>query len=890
MKQSSFFQRYWPDLVAVLGFLVLASIYFAPAWQGKQLTMSDVQQSMAAARELADFKATTGRQSGWTNALFGGMPAYMISYSFPNTYVGSAVYWLIWRLPASVNLIFLEMLTMYLLLAVLGIRRWLAGLGAVAYALGTFNLLSLEAGHISKIYALAFAPGFVAGVVLALRGRYLAGAVLTALFMCLEIMANHIQITYYTVLATAVFVVIEGVAMIRRGQLRQLLVAVGVLAGAAMLGAGSYAGRLLVLNQFTAETIRGRSELTAKTTSQKPDGSASSTPDAEATERPQNGLDKEYAFQWSYGLGETITLMLPNAYGGASNGGLTTNSDLYKAMLAQGIDPSASKQFVEDIVPVYWGDQPFVGGPAYAGAVLLFLFVLSLFVSTNPMRWAALGGALLLISLAWGRHFFLNQLLFDYLPYFNKFRAPTMSLALAQLFLVLGAALGLQELLDRKPTWAQLQRPLFISLGLTAGLAALLAVAGGALLSFRTANDAGLLGRYFGDSAGQFVMALVSDRQSVLRADALRAMILILLAAAMIWLYVQNRLKANMLAIGFLLLVTFDLFNVDKRFVNDGDFGSRQQAFGKPEPTAADQQILADKSLSFRVLDVTGNFSQDNRASNYHKSIGGYNAAKLRRYQELLEFGFPKNQLQIINMLNGKYIIQPAVDSTGQPAPGEPGVQQNPDALGNAWFVNRVQPVADADAEMAALQTLTPRETALVDKRFASQLAGLPALDPTGASIRLTAYEPDHLTYESNAPREQVAVFSEVYYRGDADWNAYIDGKKAPHFRANYVLRAMRVPAGSHKIEFRFEPPMVALGNTIDLVFNILLIALLAFGLFRLVRSVNQPGVAETIPAAPPTSVPVAEPLAAKSLTAPVVEKSVAEKPVTPKSQPKRKR
>ncbi len=919
MNQSSFFQRYRADLLAVLGFLVLAGLYFSPVWQGRQLAMSDIQQSGAAAHELAEFHKATGRYPGWTDALFGGMPSYMIAFEYPNTFVGTAVYNLIHILPNPVNLLLIEMLSMYLLLSVLGVRRGkygvlIAALGSVGYALGSLNMLSIEAGHISKIYALGFAPGLLAGVVLTVRGNHLTGGLLTALFVCLQLMANHLQITYYVSLTAVIFGVVEGIALLRNGQLRQLAMAVGVLLIAAGLGAATNMGKLLTVNEYSKETIRGRSELTGKVTAlggnpQKPAaGQQPGAADAGTEAAPKDGLDKTYAFQYSYGLGETLTLLMANAYGGASGGGLTTNSETYKIMVGKGVDPQAAQGFVEQGVPLYWGDQPAVGGPVYAGAVLLFLFILGMFISTNRLRWAALSAAVFLLMIGLGRNLLVfNGFMFDHFPMFNKFRAVTMTFTLVQLFIALGAVLGVQALFDQKWSWATLQRPLLISLGLTAGLAAWVGVtggtfavvqmsialiiveclqifrnrtpistqrrifiwigltvgltalvrgAGGALLSFQTADDSARLTQIVGDPAfaSQMLSALIADRQGVLRADALRTVFLILLAAGFVWLFVQNRIKPIWLAACLLALVTIDLYTVDKRYLNNDDFKPKRELAGF-SPTPADEQILTDKTLSYRVLDLTGSFMNDNRTSYFHKSIGGYHAAKLRRYQELIEYGFPQNQLGVLNMLNGKYIIQPGQpDQQGQPTPAV--VQTNPTALGNAWFVRTIVPVADADAEITALQRLNPRDSVLIDKRFTPQLTGLPAqLDPTGATIQLTAYEPDHLTYQSSSPREQLAVFSEIYYRGETDWNAYVDGKKVPHVRADYVLRAMRVPAGNHKIEFRFEPPTVALGNTIDLIANVLLILLLGFGVFRAIRStpseVDVPELAATTLPAP---------------------------------------
>lgn len=854
MNQTSLLQRLRPHLLFVLGFLLLASLYFIPAFQGKELPMQDIRQSYAATIELREFKKQTGEFPLWTNALFSGMPAYMIAFDYPYTFVGRSVDFVLNLIPRPVNLLFITMVSMYLLLLVIGrktenddsdeqpdnnsSRRWLAATGAVAYAFGTYLMLTVEAGHVSKVWALAYAPGVLAGVILALRGKYWQGAAITAFFACMQLNANHLQITYYLFILIGIYVLMEGIALIRAGQAKQLVMGLAFLAVAGGLGAASFSKRLLVLNQYQKETIRGSSELTAKTTASQADAVNPATA-LKPVGVSQDGLDKDYAFNWSYGKAEVLNLLIPNLFGGGS-GGLDQNSEMYKALVSKGVDPAAALQFTELGAPTYWGDQPGVGGPSYAGAVLLFLFILGLMLSTNRIRWYLLVAALLMIAIAMGKNLlFLNGPLFDYLPLFNKFRAVTMTMGVAQLFLAAGAVLGVQALATRNLSFDKLKLPLAISFGLTGGVALLLALLGSTFFTFQTANDIPILAQYFGEQgATEMLRALVSDRQSMARSDGFRSFIFIALTAGAIYLFVTKRIKPIVFFPALLFLMVVDLYMVDKRYLNNGNFIPKTQVNSAFEETPADASILTDKSLSYRVWDQTGSFMNDNRPSFFHKSIGGYHAAKLRRYQELIEYAFPKNTFNILNMLNGKYaIIQPQQDPTAQqqqqPAPV---AQANPEALGNAWFVKTVLPVADADAEIAAMQTLNPRDSMVVDKRFSNQLAGLPTLDTTGARITLTKYEGDKLTYEYNAPTEQVAVFSEIYYRGDTDWNAYLDGKKVPHMRANYVLRAIRAPAGRHTIEFRFEPPIVALGDTLDLIANGLLLAFIGAAIWLSMR------------------------------------------------------
>ncbi len=822
--------------------------------------MHDVQEASAAAREIREIAKETGEKPQWTDAVFSGMPGYMIDYNYPYILVYKVVMAVVTVLPNTANIVFMVMLSMYILLIVLGCNSWLSALGAAAYGLGTFGIVSLEAGHVSKLFAMAYGAGMLAGVILALRGRYWLGAALMGFFMCMELGANHIQITYYLFMSIGLYVLIEGIALIRAGKTRQLALGLATLAVAGALAAGSFGKRLLVLNQYTKETIRGKSELTAKTTN--PDGKSPSS-------ESKGGLDKDYAFTYSYGKAETLTLLIPNAFGGASGGGLTTDSEFYKAMTTRGIEPSAAKQMAELGAPTYWGDQPMVGGPAYAGAALLFLFILSMFILRGSVRWWLLSATLLMIMLAWGKNLlFFNEFLFDNLPYLNKFRAMTMAFCLAQLFIAAGAALGIQAIVDQKLTFTQLKQPFLISLGLTAGLAAVLALFSGAFFSFQTPNDLAILGRYFGEGAKDFQVALINDRQSLFRADAFRSVILVLLAAGTVWLFLTNKLKAGIFYPLILAIVVFDLFSVDKRFLNNDDFITKTQASTLFEPTTADQQILQDKSLGYRVFDQTGSFMESNRTSYFHRSIGGYNTTRLRRYNELINFAFQSNTLNILNMLNAKYVIQngPSNPNDPQQAPAGPMALPNPEVMGAAWFVGTVQQVANADEEMAAMKTLNARDSAVVDKRFAPQLGNLPStMDHTGSTIQLTSYRPDKLLYESNATRDGLAVFSEVYYRGETDWQAFIDGKPVPHLRANYVLRALRIPAGKHAIEFRFDPPLAHTGDTIDLISNVLLLLLIAFVIFHEGRNRSLKPVSEPEPVDPVVPKPESKPTKSKS-------------------------
>lgn len=806
-----------PHLAAVAVLFVIAALYASPNLQGKVLGMHDIQQAQAGAHELNEFYKATGRWALWTNSMFSGMPAYMVAGDYPYTYVGKGVAIALSIIPETIRVLFLMMLGMYVLLTTMGVRRWLAVVGAVAFAFGSYNLIFIKAGHISKIYALAYLPGILAGLMLVFRGRYWIGGAVTALFVCLEMASNHPQITYYFGLALIPYIIMEAIVLLKEGKAKQLVTAGIVLAVSSAIGLGSYGGRLLVTNDYSKETTRGKSELTLP----KPGAQ-----NAEAAANPQDGLDKSYAFEYSYEIGETLTLLIPRVYGGGSGGGLSTDSESYK-VLAQRADPGMAKQIVEYGLPVYWGSLPINGGPAYAGAVVLFLFALGLFTVKNRLKWWILGSTVLLIFIAWGKYFAgFNGFLFDHLPMFNKFRAVTMTLSVAQLFFALLGILAVQELITKKPSFAEIKTPLIAATALTAGVALLVWLLGSSIFDLRRPNDTDALTNMVGDPAfaTEIYRALLADRVAVLKADSLRTILFVLLAAGAIWLYVAGKIKELILVPVLGLLILTDLFQVDKKYFNNNDFTTRHEAAAITEPAPVDQQILQDKSLSYRVMDNRSYFMSDANASYFHKSLGGYHAAKLKRYSELMEYVLPKNFMGVINMLNAKYVIQRDQQSRQDIA------QVNASALGNAWFVREYKMVPNANEEVKALETFDPGKTAVIDQRFAADVKGLAISYDTTNTIRLTSYVPDQLKYESKAGSDQLAVFSEIFYKGNTDWKSYIDGKEVPHIRVDYLLRGLRVPAGAHTIEFKFDPPVWKTGMTVDLVSNIALILLLVAG------------------------------------------------------------
>jgi hypothetical protein len=820
MKNLISWQNTWPHLVAVIGFIFLSLMYVSPVLQGKKLVATDDIQAKAAAREVLDYHKQTGEWSSWTNGMFAGMPAYLVATDYPtsiSTKIGQGINKI---LPAPANYLLIGMVSAYVLFLVMGAGGWLAALGGIAFAFSSFNIINLEAGHVSQVIAIMYAPGVIAGVILAFRKHWLAGAALTALFLSLELYANHVQITYYLGIGIVILVVIESISYLKSGRAKELVLVVGGLGLAAALAVGTHTTRLWNAYDYTKETIRGKSELTSK--------------DTLATTGKGDGLDKTYAFTYSYGFGELLTLIIPNAYGGAGYGPLSTDSETYKTLIGRGLD-AANAQSVIQQMPLYWGEQPIMGGPNYVGAIVFFLFLLGIFIVKSPLKSWAVAVVLLYIVWALGKSFApVNYLFFDYFPMFNKFRAMTMAVSLAQLLMVFLGLLALITIVQRKITWKEFQKPFLISLGISAGLMVIMALMPTLFFSFQSANDPMTVEQFAQNTqdkafAQQLVNSIVQDRIGLMKADAFRSLIFVLLAAGLIWLWMMEKIKPLMLYAVLIALVIFDLFGVDKRYLNSEDFVSNYVAQGNTSPSPADEQILKDTDPNYKVFDNTSGQGPFNSAaaSNFHKSLGGYHGAKLRRYQELFERQVMSQRpnMGVISMLNTKYFIIP--DQQGNKV-----VQVNPDALGHAWFVNSYKVVPNADAEMAALDSLKPRYEAVLDQKFASKLQGLNLQPDSSAKISLISYKPNELIYESNSRNEGLAVFSEIYYNVRNEWKVTIDDKPADLLRANYVLRALRVPAGKHTIKFRFEPISVAIGSKVDLVSSILLIGLIAGAIF----------------------------------------------------------
>ncbi len=847
VRSAPLWQRALPHVLAVLFFVVLACAYFAPiVFEGQSLAQHDIAQFQGGAQEVRAWTAAHGHEPLWTNSMFAGMPTYLISIHFPGDLLVYLQKALTLGLPSAVSNLFLALLCGYALGVALGLRPLVAVAGAVALGFSSYNLAILLAGHNTKSLALAYAPLVLGGLLVTFRRDKWLGAALFAVGLTLNLRANHPQITYYVGLLVVIYGIIELVAAVRAGRLPAFGQRVALLALGALLAVGVSFGRLYTTYEYSKFSNRAPSELKA-------------APGEGAASAAQQ--DEDYAFAYSYGVGETMTLLVPNFYGGSSSMALGPGSNMARALNAAGASPEMLAQ-----MPTYWGDQAYVAGPVYLGAVVCFLFVLGLFVVDKRTRYWLLAGTLVSLVLAWGKNFdSLNSLIFHYLPGYRSFRAVSMGLVMAQLAVPLLGALALARVLrpraaavpagaagppaeplhpalakaaraaagapvaapDAPETRHRLRQLLYAG-AVTAGVLALAWLASFGF-DFAAPVDAELTKQGF---TPQLLGALRADRADLLRNDVWRGLLLVGLALGTLYYYLKGKLGASSAAALVALLVLVDLWSVDKRYLGEKNFQPETiaQSF---QPSPADELILKDKDLSYRVLNLQNPFNEA-QTSYFHHSIGGYHGAKLRRYQDLIEReispemqalfgpgGGDFSRSHALNMLNTRYYL---TGNDKQP------VVRNPGALGNAWFVRAVQPVASPDAEMAALARINPGRTAVVDNvKFPAVSAA--AVADTAATIALTSYAPDALGYRYSAARPGTVVFSEIYYADG--WNAYLDGQPAPHFRADFVLRAMQVPAGAHRIDFKFEPKEFATGNAVSLAASIgVLLVLLGAGVY----------------------------------------------------------
>jgi len=805
------FKSLLPYIGAIFIFLIITLIYFSPLLEGKRIDQSDIKQFKGMSKEIADFREQTGEEALWTNSMFSGMPAYQISVLYKGNILGYLDKILTLGLPHPASTVFLYFIGFFILLLVLKVDPWLSIAGAIAFAFSSYFFVILDVGHNSKAHAIAYMAPVIAGIILTLRRKYLWGGILTAIFLSLEIKANHPQITYYLVIIVLLLGLFELIAAIREKRFTPFAGAVGILIIAASFAVLTNIATLWATMEYGKHTIRGKSELTHD------------------QENKTSGLDKDYATAWSYGVGETMTLVIPNFYGGPSAAIISDNSAIVKALKENNIPQNQITQFTKYPLPfLYWGDQPSVAGPVYVGAIVFFLFILGLIIVRGPLKWWLLTVTILSILLSWGHNFMaFTDFFMDYIPGYNKFRAVSMTLVIAEFAMPLLALLALKELFDQHQDQKKLFKSLQIATGIAGGLTLLFVIMPGFFLSFSGPTDATIQQQFqFPD---WMMQAIRDERARLVRLDSLRSFAFILLTAATLWALLFSKLKKSYVYIILGALILLDMFTISKRYLNNDSFTEKTKVENPFTPTAADMKILQDKDPNYRVFNLSVNTFNDASTSWFHKSIGGYHGAKLRRYQELIENHISKRNMDVLNMLNTKYVIIATEDRT-------PVAQENYDALGNAWFVEGIELVDNADQEMEAINHFNPADTAIVDKRFENELSTYSPGRDSLAFINLTSYAPNALPYEYETGKEGLAVFSEIYY--PKGWSAYVDGELTPYFRANYVLRAMILPAGIHKLEFKFEPKAYVVGEKISLISSIILLTLIILiGLLKVRRA-----------------------------------------------------
>ncbi len=795
-----------PHLIAIAVALLILIVYFNPMLSGKVLKQGDVDQWRASYEEIYQFQASTGERTFWTGTIFSGMPSYLIGATYYYNATAYIQHLIGTVLPNPLDTVFMLFVCFYILMLTFELSPVLAFIGAMAFTFSSFNFINIAAGHMTKGNAIAYMPLVLAGIRITLYRNKVFGALLTGIGMSMQLAANHLQITYYLLFIVIAWMIAEIIIAIKDKKIAHIAVCGLYMALAAGVGVATYAPGLMATKEYGEYSIRGKSELTKTTDGQSNAGNVSS------------GLDKDYALQWSNGVAEPFTLLIPSFYGGGSSGALSTSSETYKVLKQNGV-PNA-KQIIQNM-PLYWGTQPMTAGPIYYGAIICYLFVLGLILVKGREKWWILAISALAIMLSMGKNLMsLTDIFFYYVPMYNKFRSVTFILSITQLTFPLLALLAVRDMMAGKLPVAQIKKAVLTSFYIVGGVCAFFMLIPDLFFSLFSIDKGDAITDYFiGRGDSQFPEwlreTLMADRKSLLRMDALRSLVLIGLAVAILWAYLIGKLKPMYMAMVLGLLVVADLWQVDKRYVNDKDYQAKKKANQLIFPkTQADEIILQDPDPNYRVFNTTQSLTQDAITSYYHKSIGGYHGAKMRRYQELIDFQIARNNMQVFNMLNVKYFI--VGDSANNLYP-----QRNPDACGNAWFVPQVVMVENADAEIDSITNILPKQKVYVDKRYAEQLNGVtPQLDST-ASIKLLSYVPNKLVYESNTANPQVAVFSEIFY--DKGWNAYVDGTLTPHFRCDYVLRGMVLPAGKHTIEYRFEPAVVATGEKISLVSSILL-------------------------------------------------------------------
>ncbi len=813
-----------PYILAIVIFFFISLFTFPAQIKGEKLAQHDKKTWMGGAHEIEQFQKETGEHSFWTNSMFGGMPTYLVTNYAPSN-VAKVFYKIIdlgHRLrPAS--FIFMLLVGFFIALLLFGLDPWLSIAGALAFAFSSYFFIIIGAGHITKVIAIAFSTPIIAGIYHAYRKNMLVGSIVMTIFLAMQLLVNHLQITYYTLLVILIYIIFEFIHTVKEKTYKNFFKVSAFLFISAIIAASTNFSQIITTYDYGKDSIRGKSELT--------DNQHNKT----------SGLDKDYATAWSYGKLETLDLLVPNLMGGASTGSLTTDSQTYQTLRNMGV-PNA-RSIIKNL-PLYWGPQPFTSGPVYIGALVIFLFLMGMFLVKGDIKWWLFTTTVFAILLAWGKYFMpLTNLFLDYFPMYNKFRTVSMILVIAEITIPLLGFLALKEIINGKADKKEIFKAMKYSLAISVGVILFLLIPG--VLSFRSANDAQIFAKW----PKQLVNSLIQDRGAMFRADAFRSILFILIGAVAIWAFVKKYIKKEYFIAIIGLGVLLDLAPVDSRYLNKNNFVPASKAKVPFIASQADNYILKDKDKDFRVLNLSVSPFNDASTSYFHKSIGGYSGAKLRRYQDFIDHVL-QNDLSILitslqqknidqqkinqtlskltglNMLNTKYII---INPKAMPL-------YDPYRLGNAWFVEKIEPVNNADQEIAAVaNNFDPKKTAVVDIRFKKDFFKF-SLDTT-AQIVLTDYKPNYLSYQTQAQSPQLAVFSEIYYADG--WQAYIDGKPVPHFRADYILRAMKIPAGKHTIEFKFQPRIWKIGNTISIIGSVIFIIFILGGLYFIIKSMK---------------------------------------------------
>jgi hypothetical protein len=842
-------------LIAAI-FVVICFIYFTPAFQGKTLGQVDVLGAQSTQKEINDYRAKDTTIL-WTNQIFGGMPTYQIWAPYPSNVASTIVKVLIAAFPNPIYDVLLLLFGTYFLFIVLKLNPWLAAAGAVAFMFSSYNIILLVAGHSNQALAIAFFAPIIASVILTLRGRYLLGGSLTALFMALELKANHIQMTYYLLIALVILIGFELYHAIKTKTTSSFLKSIGCLAAAFLLAVLVNASLLWSTLEYSSDSYRGKSNLSQHTT------------------EPSNGLSRDYAYQWSQGVGECLTFLIPNAYGGPSgqSEALDQNSATAKVFIDKGVAPEQAATYAQQMgqfpgLSMYWGNKPSTAGPFYFGAVICFLFLFGLLIVKNRIKWWLLATVVLTVLLSFGSNWpYVSDLFFNYVPLYNKFRAVESIIAVAMICFPIMAFLAVSEVInstDKKVIFKKLKLTLYIMGGLTL----VLIVAPQLFLSFKTSdyeNGITYLAKALkGDTAmaTSVANAMVSDRTDLERMDAIRTLIFIVITFGLLWAFIKGKVNVTVFSIGLFALVLIDMWQVDKRYLKDSNFQDKQEADLAVKPRDVDTFIQRDPDPDYRVFDYSDlqGMEQDTYNPFFHKSISGYSAARLKRYDELMSNQLLQNppNHDVLDMLNTKYIIS-------QDTAHNYKMQRNETACGHAWFVKKMTFAKNADEEMKAISSFSPKDEAIVDQQYKGlmdikkQYGG----DPN-ATITLTHYNPDDMVYQTGSTSDQVAVFSEIYY--NKGWKMYIDGKESPYFRADYVLRAAQIPVGNHKVEFIFHPASYYTGEKISLAGSILLI--LALGGAVYTESKNKKPLtakADPEPKPEPKVAPAKQPAPAKA-------------------------